>query len=378
MEPLTDRNGHRLMGAVPPGSRLSRRGAALDSAVVRLLVLLVATLFCLALRAETNQPSVILVVGAAGEAEFASNFVRQVQLWTKACERANARAICIGLDNPPSAAAAVDLEASELARRKVNQSQADSSTSTSSDYERLRRLIIAEAGETNQPLWLVFIGHGTFDAKEARFNLRGPDVTAAELRDWLRPLSRPLVFIDTTSASAPFLNQLSGTNRVIVTATRSGNEQNFVHFGLFFAEALTSPDSDLDKDGQTSVLEAFLWASAQVAEFYKTQGRLATEHALVDDNGDGLGTPADWFRGVRPVKRPEGKGAVDGARAHQLHLVLSEFEQQLPADVRARRDAIELSISKLRESKGQTSEQDYYRELEKLLLDLQAAYGGHL
>ncbi len=303
-------------------------------------------------------------MGAPGEPEFSSNFVSQVDHWMKACERGRANTICIGLAE--NVAVTHTLTAVSL------------SSPAASDHDLLQQSLAAQAAETNRPLWLVFIGHGTYDGKEARFNLRGPDLTANELRDWVRPLRRPLVFIDTTSASAPFLNALSASNRVIVTATRSGNEQNFAHFGRYFAEALTLPESDLDQDGQTSVLEAFLWASASTAEFYKSGGRLATEHALLDDNGDGLGTPADWFRGVRPVKKPEGKGVVDGTRAHQSHLVLSQAEQALPADVRARRDVIELSIARLRETKSQREEEDYYRELEKLLLQLQAAYGDQL
>src|SRR5690606_20384527 len=108
--------------------------------------------------------------------------------------------------------------------------------------------------------------------------------------------------------------------------------------------------------------EAFLSASHRTAEFYKTEGRLATEHALIDDNGDGLGTPADWFRGVRAVKKSENDAPVDGQRAHQFHLVRSLAEQQLSADVRARRDALELEVAQLRDKKQDMPEDAYYRE----------------
>jgi hypothetical protein len=293
-----------------------------------------------------GHPTVIVVMGAPGLPEFGINFLQQAELWDHACKRAEAKTIRIGLDeNAPH-----------------------------SDFEALQQTLAIEP-KRGEPLWLVFIGHGTFDGKEARFNLRGPDVTPADIADWLKPFSRQLVFIDATSASAPFLNKLSGTNRVIVTATRSGNEQNFARFGQYFAEALDQPESDLDKDGQTSVLEGFLAASARVLEFYKTEGRLATEHALLDDNGDALGTPADWFRGVRPVKKPEGTLAVDGARAHQLALVQSAEEQKLPAEIKTKRDSIELQIARLRERKAQRPEAEYYEELEKLLSKLLDAYG---
>jgi hypothetical protein len=296
------------------------------------------------------KPTVLLVLGAPGQDEFQTNFQRQVELWTRACEQAQATTVRIGLD----------------------------ANSNTSDCERLKRTLAQERNDGNEALWLVLIGHGTFDGKEARFNLRGPDVTAAELSEWLKPFRRPVVLIDTTAASAPFLNKLSATNHVIITATRSGSEQNFTRFGLHLVEALTDDQSDLDKDGQISLLEAFVAASARVAEFYRTEGRLATEHALLDDDGDGRGTPADWFRGVIPIKKPAGNASVDGARAHQFHLVLSQAEQGLLPDVRAKRDALELDIVRLRASKSQRPASEYYRELEKLLIQLADTYGNRL
>ena len=164
----------------------------------------------------------------------------------------------------------------------------------------------------------MLIGHGTFDGKEAKFNLRGPDLSATELAAWLKPFRRPVIVINCASSSSPFLNQLSAPERIIVTATRSGYEDNFARFGKFMAEAIADPAADLDKDGQTSLLEAFLMASRRVKEFYEADGRLVTEHALLDDNGDGLGTPADFFRGVRAVKKPVEGGSVDGVRANQI------------------------------------------------------------
>ena len=104
----------------------------------------------------------------------------------------------------------------------------------------------------------MLIGHGTFDGREAKFNLRGPDVTDVELADWLLPFKRPVVVINCASASGPFINRLSGANRVVVTATKSGNEINFARFGQYIAEAIADPRADLDKDGQVSLLEAFL------------------------------------------------------------------------------------------------------------------------
>ncbi len=288
----------------------------------------------------------ILVVGAPGEAEFGSNFVRQATLWQQACAKADCRQITLGLDT----------------------------VSQTNDYELLRQTLAAEPKDGPAQLWLVLIGHGTFDGKEARFNLRGPDVSASELALWLQPFRRPMAIINTASSSAPFLTKLSATNRVIITATRSGHEQNYARFGQYLAEAITNPQADLDKDGQISLLEAFLMASRQATEFYKVEGRLATEHALLDDNGDGLGIPADWFRGLRAVKTPSENAPLDGLLARQFYLVRNEADQKLTADQRARRDALERAILIHRQKKSQLPEDEYYRQLEKLLLDLARFY----
>ena len=123
-------------------------------------------------------------------------------------------------------------------------------------------------------------------------------------------------------------------------------------FGNYLARDVADPAADLDKDGQTSLLEAFLMASRQTEHFYKEAGRLATEHALLDDNGDGLGTPADWFRGVRAVKKAANGKSVDGVRAHQMNLVRSANEQELSPALRARRDELEAQLSALRDRKS--------------------------
>ena len=297
-------------------------------------------------RAAESSSTVIVVVGAPGESEFGSNFVHQAELWKKACSEAKCRQIVIGLDT---------------------------GTETN-DYELLKQTLAGEPTNSPAELWLVLIGHGTFDGKEARFNLRGPDFSATELAAWLKPFNRPLAIIDQTSSSAPFINKLSSSNRVVIAATRSGYEQNFTRFGQYFAEALMAPEADLDKDGQVSLLEAFLIASRKATEFYKVEGRLATEHALLDDNGDGLGTPADWFRGLRALKKPKEGAPVDGLLAQQFVLVRNNTENQFTPEQRARRDALERAVFLHREKKSQMPEDEYYRELEKLLLDLARFY----
>jgi hypothetical protein len=294
-----------------------------------------------------NRSTVLVVVGAPGEEEYETGFEKSARLWEKASHDGGAKYMSLGLD-------------------KTN----DSST----DLEQLKATLAAESVEPDCELWVVLIGHGTFDGKEAKFNLRGPDLSATDLADWLKPFRRPLAVINCASSSGPFISKLSGPNRVVMAATRSGYEQNYARFGQYLAEAIADPQADLDKDGQTSLLEAFLLASRRVVEFYNTEGRLATEHALVDDNGDGLGTPADWFRGIRAVKKAKEGASADGLRTHQFHLIRSAQEQKLSAAVRAKRDELERAIDRLREAKVQMKEDEYYQQLEKLFLELASLY----
>lgn len=293
-----------------------------------------------------ESPTVIVVVGAAGTPEYAAQFTKWAGLWKQACAKSHANFVAVGLGESEG----------------------------SSDRARLQEILAKQSEQTSTALWLVLIGHGTFDGRAAKFNLRGPDVSASDLAGWLKPVQRPVAVIDTASSSAPFLKELSSPGRIIITATKSGFEQNLTRFGQYFAEAVIDPRADLDKDGQTSLLEAFLSASHTVSEFYSAAGRLATEHALLDDNGDGLGTPAEWFRGIRPVQKARDDAALDGYRAHQIHLLYTEGETAMPPDLRARRDQLELQVMELRDTRATLSDEDYFAKLEPLLREIARIY----
>jgi hypothetical protein len=295
---------------------------------------------------DHDKPTVIAVVGAGGTPEYTAQFVKWAGLWEQACSKGDTRFVAIGLD---------EVEASD-------------------DRTKLQETLTAEADRNPAALWLVLIGHGTFDGRTAKFNLRGPDISTDDLAEWLKPVSRPVAVINTTSSSSPFLSKLSAQGRVVITATKSGFEQSYARFGQYLADAIAEPQADLDKDGQTSLLEAFLTASGRVDEFYSAAGRLVTEHALLDDNGDGLGTRADWFRGIRPVREAEDDAPLDGYRAHQFHLVRSRAEREMPANLRAQRDRLELEVMKLRDEKEKFTEDEYYSRLESLLYEITKIY----
>lgn len=294
---------------------------------------------------ETARPEVLLVVGHPGAEKYEAMFQRWTAAWEQAAERAQAPLQLIG-----------------------RQTEGEPS-----DGQRLQQALQDRAGQGEQPLWLVLIGHGTFDGKAAKFNLRGPDVTALEVRGWLDQVERPTAVINCTASSAPFINQLSKPGRVVVTATKSGYEQNFARFGQHLAAAVGDAEADLDKDGQTSLLEAFLMASKRTQQSYADANQLATEQALLDDNGDGRGTPAEWFQGVRPVRSPV-EGAIDGLLANQMHLIPSSRERHASPQFKARRDDLERQIQQLRQRKNELSEDEYYKLLEPLMLQLARHY----
>jgi hypothetical protein len=317
-------------------------------------LILLSSLLSASAAASTDRPTVILVVGAEGSPEYASDFNKAADRWVDAAKRGSARVVQVGRDASPTTG--------------------PTTAPAATDKDRLKALLNAELETSGEPLWLVLIGHGTFDGREAKFNLRGPDVSDQELAEWLRDCRRPLAVINCASASAPFLNRLSGERRVVITATQSGHENNLTRFAEYMSSAIADPAADLDKDGQTSLLEAYLAASHRVEEFYKQAGRLATEHALLDDNGDHLGTPAGWFKGVRATRAAKDGAPLDGQRAHQWHLVLTPSERAMPPDLRARRDELELELENLRRRKTTTPEAEYYSQLEALLIELARLY----
>jgi hypothetical protein len=307
---------------------------------VTFLLLMSATFF--GQPANTSAADMLLIVGAPGTDEYGRMFKDWADRWLAAAKKGNLEAVVIGRT------LAGDLP----------------------DRDRIEQELKEAADESQRPLWIVLIGHGTFDRKTARFNLRGPDVSTADLAAWLEPLQRPVAVIDCSASSAPFLTTLSAKNRIVLTATRSGGEENFSRFGEFLAKSIDDPAADLDKDEQTSLWEAYLAASRRTAEFYQSDGRLQTEHALLDDNGDQQGSRADLFVGLQLKDGVTAANLLDGPFAHQWHLVPSDADARLPPEVLRRRNELELQIVKLRAEKTKLDAEEYDRQLEKLLVEL--------
>lgn len=215
--------------------------------------------------------------------------------------------------------------------------------------------------DANSVLFLFLIGHGSFDGKEAKFNLVGPDLSASDYNQLLSSLpTRRIVVFNMSSASGEFVKPLSAKGRIVVTATRNGQETNATRFAGFFIAALNATDGDTDQDGHTSVLEAFVYANRLTEEFYKRAGRLATEHALIDDNGDGVGR-----------EKPE---AGEGLLARATYLDSLSVDEAAASAATGRllkeRSRLEGEIEQLIARKGSMAEAEYEATLERLFIEL--------
>jgi hypothetical protein len=211
-------------------------------------------------------------------------------------------------------------------------------------------------------LLVLLIGHGTsMDGDEAKFNLVGPDLSAVEWADLLRPLPGRVVFINTSGASFPFLRTLAGRGRIVLTATDNAAQQYETVFPEYFVKAFDDPAADLDKNGRVSIWEAFTYASGGVHQWFDQKGQLPTERPLLDDTGAGIGREA-----LNP--------GVDGAVARVTYLepdapVTMPSDSALAGLMRRRAD-LERQLEELKARKESMAPEQYAAELEKVLVEI--------
>ena len=321
---------------IPRGAGRGARGGGRGARSARILLGMLAAV-CLSGTAFAQSTHVLIVVGLAGDPEHGELFKK----WGTTLAGTAVDKLGVPKDR-------VVLLADQQATRDGVVKAFDG--------------LAAAAGE-DDTVAIVLFGHGTFANKTAKFNLTGPDMAAQDFGPLLGKLkSKRVVFVDTTSASAPFVEALSGPGRVIVTATRTGGEMYATLFGGPFVEAFSLEAADGDRDGKVSFLEAFDYARKAVATSYQREGLLPTEHALLDDNGDKEGS-------MEPSRE-----AKDGRNAAVLSIG-SMRQQALPADEKVRtlyleRQAIERRIDSLKLLKSGMDPEKYASELEKLATEL--------
>jgi hypothetical protein len=223
---------------------------------------------------------------------------------------------------------------------------------------------VASEAKPDDDFVLTLIGHGTFDGFEYKFNLVGPDITAADLAALCdRIVAKRQLIVNTTSASGGSVAALEKRGRCVIAATKSGTEKNATVFARYWVDALRDPEADTDKNEAISALEAFQYATKKTAEFYDSQKRLATEHAVFEDMGQ--------HEAVREPA-PEGGEGLLLANFTLVRLGSAQKAYNDPAKraLLAQKEELERRIDTLKYQKAAMSADDYKAQLTAALLEL--------
>lgn len=217
------------------------------------------------------------------------------------------------------------------------------------DRDSIRRELRALAAKvgTEDQVIVTLIGHGSFDGEEYRFNLPGPDLTATELAGLLDrlPANHQLI-VNASSASGATVERWQRDNRIVITATKSGGERTATRFSQHWVEALSTAEADTNKDDIVTAAEAFEFASRKVADSFKTDAALATEHARLE------GGNASGFQVAR-------FGAAANVTTNP------QLNEMFAQRVRMERD-----LDAVKQRKNSLAADTYYDELEGVLVKL--------
>jgi hypothetical protein len=186
---------------------------------------------------------------------------------------------------------------------------------------------LREQTQPDDALWVIVLGHAHFDGRNSWLNLPGPDLHQDDFGKLFRDLAcREQLFWITTPASGYYLKPLAAKGRVVISATEADLEVNETLFPHHLADALNPPADkafeDVDRDGKLTAFDLHIAVVKSLAQRYLADMLIATEHALLDDNGDGRGTELqlDYLteeEGGRPRRdfQPTHRPGTDGAAA---------------------------------------------------------------
>lgn len=212
------------------------------------------------------------------------------------------------------------------------------------DVAELRKLLKPE-----DTLWVIVFGHAHYDGRYSFLNLPGPDIREDQFGKLFEGIqSREQVFLITTPASGFFIKHLSARGRIVITATEADREVNETLFHRPLAEVLCNPpedEYDQDRDGRITVFDLYLVVARLVMLMYKAEDNIPTEHALLDDNGDGRGTEVqlDYLEpelggrarlGSRPRPKPPADSVptADGALAATVEIRIDPLPEIEPTE----------------------------------------------
>ncbi len=177
----------------------------------------------------------------------------------------------------------------------------------------------------NDSLWVFTLGHGNYDGKQAWFHLTGKDPSAEDFGRWFSEIRCREQVIWLTQANAGwFVKPLSRPGRIVIAATAADDESNETEFPHALATVVKSPAAmlDTDQDEKVSVAELFTAVVHEVERRFQNDKRLATEHAQLDDNGDGQGT-----EDLVPATKPIPTAKLDGALAKKTFFPWKKKEE---------------------------------------------------
>ena len=194
--------------------------------------------------------------------------------------------------------------------------------------------------QSDDALWVIVVGHSHYDGKHSWLNLPGPDIQQFEFARLFQNISaRQQVFILTTPTSGFYIKPLSTKDRVVISATEVDWETNETEFPHELARVLSAPpedkELDVDLDGAISLFDLYVTVARNLAQSYVEREFLATEHSLLDDNGDGRGTEIQIdFLTVEQGGRPKSKkpavdskaSAADGRLAKSTSLSFTRMK----------------------------------------------------
>ena len=228
---------------------------------------------------------------------------------------------------------------------------------------------IAREAKPDDDLIVTLIGHGSFDGDEYKFNLPGPDISGAELAAMCdRVAAKRQLIVNTTSASGGSVAALERPGRAVIAATKTGTEKNATVFARYWAEGLEDPSTDADKSGSVSAMETFKYADRKTADFYASQKRLATEHAVFEDTGHG-----DAVR----LTTAEGREGALLASFTVIRIGAAQAAMNDPAkrDLILQKENLEQKIDALKYQKAAMEPEDYKQQLTQLLVQLAKLQG---
>lgn len=192
------------------------------------------------------------------------------------------------------AAPDVELLFGDDSREELGEPIQSAAVATREELEKRARSL-QEKLRSEDSLWVIVFGHSHYDGQNSWLNLPGPDLNHFEFAKLFAQVrASQQVFVMTVSASGFYIKPLSAPSRVVITATEADWETNETEFGSEFARVLSSPpqakELDVDQDGQISLFDIYIAVARGLAQSFRDREVLATEHSLLDDNGDGRGT----------------------------------------------------------------------------------------